>query len=101
MEVIKSAVLYYKLVTKKYANHYIWFFLPVESQVEIQIFPTEWKMGKALTIHRWNDKQNPKSYRTALRLQLLPITHDVYKSLDQSFEVRDVFLDTSKVFDKI
>ena len=33
--------------------------------------------------------------------QLLAITHQTYKSFDEVFEVRGVFLDISKVFDKI
>ena len=33
--------------------------------------------------------------------QLLSITHDIYQSLDQGYELRDVFLDISKAFDKV
>ena len=33
--------------------------------------------------------------------QLLAITHEIYKSFDGGFEVRGVFLDMSKVFDKV
>ena len=33
--------------------------------------------------------------------QLLPITHEIYKSFDSGFEVRGVFLDISKAFDKV
>ena len=33
--------------------------------------------------------------------QLLSITHDIYQSLDQSYEVRGVFLDISKAIDKV
>ena len=33
--------------------------------------------------------------------QLLSITHEIYKSSDQSYETRGVFLDISKVFDKV
>ena len=33
--------------------------------------------------------------------QLLSITHDIYKSLDDGFEVKGVFLDISKAFDKV
>ena len=32
--------------------------------------------------------------------QLLSITHEIYQSLDQGYEVRGVFLDISKAFDK-
>ena len=33
--------------------------------------------------------------------QLLAITHEIYKSFDKGFEVRGVFLDISKAFDKV
>ena len=33
--------------------------------------------------------------------QLLSITHDIYQSSDNGFEVRVVFLDISKAFDKV
>ena len=33
--------------------------------------------------------------------QLLYITHDIYQSLDDGLETRDVFLDISKEFDKV
>ena len=33
--------------------------------------------------------------------QLLSITHNIYKSFDDGYEVRDVFLDISKAFDKV
>ena len=33
--------------------------------------------------------------------QLLSITHNIYKSFDDSYEVRGVFLDISKAFDKV
>ena len=33
--------------------------------------------------------------------QLLAITHEIYKSFDDEFEVRGVFQDISKVFDKV
>ena len=33
--------------------------------------------------------------------QLLSITHEIYKSFDDGFDVRSVFLDISKAFDKV
>ena len=33
--------------------------------------------------------------------QLLSITHGIYQSLDRGYEVRGVFLDISKAFDKV
>ena len=33
--------------------------------------------------------------------QLLSITHEIYKSFDDGFEVRGVFSDISKAFDKV
>ena len=32
---------------------------------------------------------------------LLLITHEIYQSLDEGFDVRSVFLDISKAFDKV
>ena len=33
--------------------------------------------------------------------QLLSITHNIYKSFEDGYEVRGVFLDISKTFDKV
>ena len=33
--------------------------------------------------------------------QLLSITHEIYKSFDEGFEVRGLFLDISKAFDRV
>ena len=33
--------------------------------------------------------------------QLLSMTHDIYQSFDNGFEVRGVYLDISKAFDKV
>ena len=33
--------------------------------------------------------------------QLLAITHEIYKLFDEGFEVKVVFLDISKAFDKV
>ena len=33
--------------------------------------------------------------------QLLSITHEIYKSFDDGWEVRGAFLDISKAFDKV
>ena len=33
--------------------------------------------------------------------QLLSITHEIYQSFDDGFEVRGVFVDISKTFDKV
>ena len=33
--------------------------------------------------------------------QLVSITHEIYQSFDDGFEVRGVFLDISKAFDKV
>ena len=33
--------------------------------------------------------------------QFLAITHEIYRSFDEAFEVRGVFLDISKTFDKV
>ena len=86
-------------------------------------------MANVVPIHKRNDKQNVKNYRPVSLLliltfyilwnvlissnqsgfkqgdtyinQLLSITHDIYQSLDQGYEVRGVFLDISKAFDKV
>ena len=34
-------------------------------------------------------------------IQLLSITHDIYQSFDNCFQVRGVYLDISKAFDKV
>ena len=33
--------------------------------------------------------------------QLLSITHEIYQSFDEGFDVRSVFIDISKAFDKV
>ena len=33
--------------------------------------------------------------------QLISVTHEIYHSFDNGFEVRGVFLDISKAFDKV
>ena len=33
--------------------------------------------------------------------QLLSITHEIYHSMDEGYEIRGVFLDISKAFDKV
>ena len=33
--------------------------------------------------------------------QLISVTHEIYQSFDDGFEVRGVFLDISKTFDKV
>ena len=33
--------------------------------------------------------------------QLISITHEIYKSFDDSYELRGVFIDISKAFDKV
>ena len=33
--------------------------------------------------------------------QLISITHEIYRSRDQDYQVRSVFLDISKTFDKV
>ena len=104
-------------------------------------FPSEWKKGNVVPIHKKDDKQCLKNYRPISLLpicgkifeklifnemfkffienelispnqsgfkprdscinQPLAITHEIYKSFDDGFEVRGVFLDISKAFDKV
>ena len=109
--------------------------------MESRSFPSEWKKGNVVPIHKKDDKQFLSNYRPASLLpicgkiserlifnemfkffienelispnqsgfkpgdsctnQLLAITHEIYKSFDEGFEVRGVFLDISKTFDKV
>ena len=104
-------------------------------------FPSEWKKGHIVLIHKKSDKQNLINYCPVSLLptcgkifdrllfnemfriflknklitayqsgfkpgdfcvnQLLSITHEIYKSFDDGLEVRSVFLDISKAFDKV
>ena len=109
--------------------------------MELDIFPSRWKMANVVPAYKRDDKQNVKNYRPVSFLpifgkvferliynemfsffiendsisanqsgfkqgdscinQLLSITHEIYQSLDQGYEVRGVFLDISKAFDKV
>ena len=112
-----------------------------QQAVESGFFPSEWKKGNVVPIHKKDDKQCFKNYgpisllpicgkifeklifnemfkffiekelispnqsrfklRDSCINQLLAITHEIYKSFDDVFEVRGVFLDISKTFDKV
>ena len=112
-----------------------------KQSMESGSFPSEWKKGNVVPIHKKDDKQCLSNYRPVSLLpicgkfferltfnkmfkffienelispnqsefkpgdsctnQLLAITHEIYKSFDESFEVRGVFLDISKAFDKV
>ena len=105
------------------------------------LFPSSWKKGNIIPIHKKGDKQILKNYLPVLLLpicgkiferlifnelfnfllennlispnqsgfkpgdscinQLLSITHEIYNSFDEGLEVRSVFLDISKAFDKV
>ena len=109
--------------------------------MESDSFPSEWKKGNVVPIHKKDGKKCLKNYRPVSLLpicgkiseksifnemfkffienelislnqsgfkpsdsyinQLLAITHEIYKSFDKGFEVRGVFLDTSKAFEKV
>ena len=112
-----------------------------KQSMESGSFPSEWKKGNVVPIHKKDDKQCLSNYRPVSLLpicgkiferlifnemfkffienelvspnqsgfkpgdsctnQLLAITHEIYKSFDEGFEVRGVFLDISKAFDKV
>ena len=105
------------------------------------IFPSVWKKGNVVLVHKKNDKQHLNNYlpisllpicsKTFKRLifneifeffiennlisqhqsgfkpgdscsnQLLSITHKIYQSFDEGFDVRSVFRDISKTFDGV
>ena len=105
------------------------------------IFPSAWKKGNIVPVHKKNDKQRLNNYRPISlppicskifeRLifnemfgffiennlisqhqsgfkpgdscinQLLSISHKIYQSFDKGFDVRCLFLDISKAFDKV
>ena len=105
------------------------------------LFPSEWKKGNIVPIHKKGDNQVLKNYRPVSFLpicekvferlifnemfsfllennlvspnqsgfkpgdscinQLLSITHEIFQSFDEGFEVSSVFLDISKAFDKV
>ena len=46
---------------------------------------------------------NPSGFKTGNSCinQLISITHEIYKSFDNGYEARGVFLDISKAFDKV
>ena len=104
------------------------------------LFPSNWKKGNIVPIHKKGDKQILKNDRPVSLLlicekifdriifnelfnfllennlissnqsgfkpgdscinQLLSITHEIYNSFDEGLEMRSVFLDISKAFDK-
>ena len=105
------------------------------------IFPSDWKKGSIVPVHKKNDKQCLNNYRPISLLpicskiferlifnemfeffiennlisqhqsgfkpgdscinQLSSITHEIHQSFDDGFDVRSVFLDISKAFDKV
>ena len=109
--------------------------------LETGIFPSEWKKGNIVPIHKKGNKQMVQNYRPVSLLpicgkilerlmlnemfeffienklisssqsgfkpgdscinQLLSITHEVYSSFDKGLEVRSIFLDIAKAFDKV
>ena len=104
------------------------------------IFPSDWKKGNVVPVHKKNDKQRLSNYRPISLLpicrkiferlifdemfgcfiendlisqhqsvfkpadscinQLLSITHEIYQLFDEGFDVRSIFIDISKAFDK-
>ena len=104
-------------------------------------FPSEWKKGNVVPIHKKDGKKNVKNYRPVSLLlicgkiferliynvmydiltendllspnqsefrsgdscinQLLSINHEILNAFDKGLEVRGIFLDNSKAFDKL
>ena len=105
------------------------------------IFPSDWKKGNIVPVHKKNYKQRLNNYQPISLLpicrrfferlifnkifgffieddlisqhqsgfklggfcinQLLSITHEIYRSFDEGFDVCSVFLDISKAFDEV
>ena len=91
------------------------------------IFPSVWRKGNIVPVHKKNEKQRLNNYRLIFNEmfgffiendvifqhqsgfkpgdscinQLLSITHEIYQSFDEGFDVRSVFLHISKAFDKV
>ena len=66
---------------------------------------TSWKRQKTKGLRSGNNliSLNQSRFRLGDSFvnQLLAITHEIYKSFDEGFEVRPVFLDISNAFDKV
>ena len=60
------------------------------------------KMSQYFTANNltWPNQSGFKPGDSSLN-QLLSIPHEIFQSFDSGLEVRDVFLDISKVFDKV
>ena len=112
-----------------------------QQAMESGCFPSEWKKGNVLLIHKKDDKQWFKNYRPISLLpicekmfeklicnemfksfienelfshnqsgfkpgdscinQLLTNSHEIYKSFDDGSELRGIFLDISRAFEKV
>ena len=95
-----------------------------QQAMESGSFPSEWKKGNVVPIHKKDDKQCLKNYRSISLLSICGnffqklIFNEIFKffienelispnqsgfsdSFDDGFEVRGVFLDISKAFDKV
>ena len=93
-----------------------------ENFLRTRLFPNHWKKVSVVPIHKKDDKRLIENYRPISLLQicvkvferliftedscvqqLISISHKIYNAFDcnPSLEVRDVFLDISKAFDKV
>ena len=61
----------------------------------------EFLIKNDLIVSNRSDSKQDDLYIYIYIYQLLPITHEIYGSIDNGFEVRGIFVDITKAFDKV